>query len=609
MANKDNLIKLVAQKLGPDKLKQMVDQVEQTVGADPDVNAQSIDTIIQQFEFVAEHPDQYKDVLAKAIQSGVIDANTLPPEFDPVMVAVMLLAFYGLRERLQQRGQQQPQQPQMAHGGLSSVAQHLQSQGRGGDTMLAHINPMEAEALKRMGGSGTINPHTGLREFKGGLVGSVMKIVKAVAPIAVNFIPGIGPIAGAALGAGLGAINGGGIKGAVLGGLGAALGPGGIGQGLAGNIGSVANSAIGNIGGLSNEVLGAGVLGGATSALAGKNPIMGGLTAGLVSNYAPTLAAKYGDLLPTGMAQNMAQGAIGAANTGNSIQGIATGAGAAGLASLGSNLFDNNPVNANVNSGAYNSATGKFDAVAPDTIPQGQGTYGPNNEYIGQTDTGTTGATMTPSGDVVGGTLAKVAAATPQAASTGMSMTDMAKLAAVGVLLGGKTPQQAQQAVQDSQLTAQQKDAMLRSLTNYKFEPNMTTFPSQGTPGYDALMKEIQNGIMQTYTTPTFTEVPAKARGGKMVRQPQGALSQVSRLAQGAGTGRSDSIDAKLSDGEYVIDAETVALLGNGSTKAGAAMLDQMRQGIRQQKGKALAKGKFSPDAKSPLAYMKGGLK
>jgi hypothetical protein len=58
-----------------------------------------------------------------------------------------------------------------------------------------------------------------------------------------------------------------------------------------------------------------------------------------------------------------------------------------------------------------------------------------------------------------------------------------------------------------------------------------------------------------------------------------------------------------------VIDAETVALLGNGSTKAGASALDMMRKQLRQQKGKALAKGKFSPDAKSPLAYMKGGLK
>lgn len=37
--------------------------------------------------------------------------------------------------------------------------------GRNGDTMLAHINPQEAQMLKAMGGSGTINPYTGLREY------------------------------------------------------------------------------------------------------------------------------------------------------------------------------------------------------------------------------------------------------------------------------------------------------------------------------------------------------------------------------------------------------------------------------------------------------------
>jgi hypothetical protein len=37
--------------------------------------------------------------------------------------------------------------------------------GRGNDTMLAHINPREASLLKRMGGSGKRNPHTGLIEF------------------------------------------------------------------------------------------------------------------------------------------------------------------------------------------------------------------------------------------------------------------------------------------------------------------------------------------------------------------------------------------------------------------------------------------------------------
>jgi hypothetical protein len=36
--------------------------------------------------------------------------------------------------------------------------------GRFGDTQLAHVTPEEAELLKLLGGSGTINPYTGLRE-------------------------------------------------------------------------------------------------------------------------------------------------------------------------------------------------------------------------------------------------------------------------------------------------------------------------------------------------------------------------------------------------------------------------------------------------------------
>jgi len=44
---------------------------------------------------------------------------------------------------------------------------NLASKGRYGDTMLAHINPQEAALLKSMGGAGTINPQTGLREFYG----------------------------------------------------------------------------------------------------------------------------------------------------------------------------------------------------------------------------------------------------------------------------------------------------------------------------------------------------------------------------------------------------------------------------------------------------------
>ena len=99
-----------------------------------------------------------------------------------------------------------------------------------------------------------------------------------------------------------------------------------------------------------------------------------------------------------------------------------------------------------------------------------------------------------------------------------------------------------------------------------------------------------------------------KAHGGMAVYAEGGAApSDTSFAVDGPGTGRSDSIPAKLSDGEYVMDAETVALLGDGSSKAGADALDKMRSNIRKQKGKNLAQGNFSVKAKAPEAYMTGG--
>jgi hypothetical protein len=74
---------------------------------------------------------------------------------------------------------------------------------------------------------------------------------------------------------------------------------------------------------------------------------------------------------------------------------------------------------------------------------------------------------------------------------------------------------------------------------------------------------------------------------------------------QGAGDGQSDDIPAMLADGEYVIDAETVAQLGNGSNKAGAKMLDTFRENIRAHKRSAPT-NKIPPKSKSPLAYLKG---
>lgn len=91
--------------------------------------------------------------------------------------------------------------------------------------------------------------------------------------------------------------------------------------------------------------------------------------------------------------------------------------------------------------------------------------------------------------------------------------------------------------------------------------------------------------VPQTYVPPV-----RMAKGGFAVK--------------GRGTGRSDEIDAKLSDGEYVIDAETVALLGDGSNDAGAKALDDLRVAVRKHKGRSLAKGRFSVKAKKPERYL-----
>jgi hypothetical protein len=63
-----------------------------------------------------------------------------------------------------------------------------------------------------------------------------------------------------------------------------------------------------------------------------------------------------------------------------------------------------------------------------------------------------------------------------------------------------------------------------------------------------------------------------------------------------------------LADSEYVIDADTVAALGDGSSKAGAEVLDKMRMAIRKHKRSAPI-DKIPPKAKSPLEYIKEGMK
>lgn len=94
-----------------------------------------------------------------------------------------------------------------------------------------------------------------------------------------------------------------------------------------------------------------------------------------------------------------------------------------------------------------------------------------------------------------------------------------------------------------------------------------------------------------------------KAGSGRQ-NKASGGLLQMAKGGRMAG-GQDDVIPINAAPGEYVMDAESVSALGDGSTEAGAAKLDQMRHNIRKHK-RAGALGKIPPKAKSTDKYMKG---
>jgi len=75
---------------------------------------------------------------------------------------------------------------------LKELYHDIAGKGQDGDTMLAHINSEEALLLKIHGGSGTINPYTGLPEYK-----KAVKKIAAVAAVAVAAYYGGGAISSA----------------------------------------------------------------------------------------------------------------------------------------------------------------------------------------------------------------------------------------------------------------------------------------------------------------------------------------------------------------------------------------------------------------------------
>jgi len=304
-------------------------------------------------------------------------------------------------------------------------------------------------------------------------------------------------------------------------------------------------------------------------------------------------AAAAGSILGASVPSIVGNAVIGGATgavTGGGLKGGLTGAALGGLGTIGA---------------------GALGFTGPGVTGTGEGGFSGWYNSLGSGSTAASGARAphpldAPRTDVVGPLGPQLPAGTSTGGGGTLSSLGGAKtlipaaLLASSVMSGSSSPKAAQieQASTDPNMD---RGLIAMPISRQRLGLGVNDYYTYGSRGENKYYSENKLAEQEEEKPSTVTA----ARGGSM--PSGGPLSQTSRYVAGPGTGRSDEIDAKLSDGEYVMDAETVALLGDGSSKAGAKRLDQFRANIRKQKGKSLAKGKFSPDAKQPERYLMGG--
>jgi hypothetical protein len=110
----------------------------------------------------------------------------------------------------------------------------------------------------------------------------------------------------------------------------------------------------------------------------------------------------------------------------------------------------------------------------------------------------------------------------------------------------------------------------------------------------------------QSITPPT-----QNAANGGMMRDNLGSYSHggIAGLTSAVGSGVSDDIPAQIGDSgkqparlaanEYVIPARIVSELGQGSSEAGAKILQDMVNRIQARRSKSVGKGKVAVDSKA----------
>ncbi len=446
-------------------------------------------------------------------------------------------------------------------GGITSLANQVQSQGRGQDKMLVHMTPREVQGLQylamRHGGSLSVNPRTGLVEA--GFLSSILPMV-----------------AGAALTIGSGGVINPYMSAAIVGGV----------SGLAS--GSLSKGLMAGLGAFGGAGLGAGLAGAGTATA----PIVTGTEAGLTS---------AGDMAASNLSPELLNSPITTGTSGID-PGLLEGRG----------LTPSSPY--------FKMAQSNID---PGLLEGMGGTPGMTAQQVATAPVLNTTPAIAPSPTVgferAGEGLKNVAGfGTPEQVDIARSrfMTDVggitglaskAGAAAAPILAGGfgdddglKKPEQfirpfryetGRQNVpyrtgERGESTAEQTyfDSRLTPVGVYK----AGTEPAYGTYAMGGSIEEgVKNGDIRAFDDEYGQD---EYYGGGLTALAAGGSPTKPRFLMGKGDGMSDSIPAtindtqpaRLADGEFVIPADVVSHLGNGSSKAGAAKLHSMMNRIRK---------------------------
>tara|TARA_R110002096_G_scaffold420684_1_gene625855 strand:+ start:2833 stop:4701 length:1869 start_codon:yes stop_codon:yes gene_type:complete len=535
-----------------------------------------LDSLNQVVDAILEAPENYAALRQQFLSDGIPE-DFLPPTFDPEFFGALNLAVDEIRET---SGNPRMAPQNFAKGGIASlrpIAAAIAEQGRGGDTMLAHITPSEAQLLKSRGGAGTINPVTGLPEFgflskawkkvKGAVkkVGKAVKkfakskVGRIVTTLALAFV--LGPAAAATLGVsstvGVAAVSG------FVGSAGSTLVAGG-------NLKDALKA--GAIGGLVGGA-GAGVFGGAEAFKAGS--YTGPTTIG--GQLAKAKESVFGAPQPAPVSEsvNLLESAAQTTPIGDPFAANATGTGVVGSTpSTGFTPLTGAEVDA-MNLGLKSSGSVPYTGAEIEAMNLGIGSI-PTNAAANVAKTAATETpglmrsvydTLVPNDVGIGEGLRNIATnlspAARKAAGAEGFIGQYGPLLATGAGImaatGGFDQQPATVPAGFEEMAAGQSGGA-RLLSEQPEKYGLDFGGVRTSYAYDPY----QYMYAPPPPPPTYANPMTAADGGSAeYPRKNGHIS-------GPGTGTSDDIPAMLSDGEFVFTAKSVRNMGDGSRRKGA---------------------------------------